>query len=291
MNNFKIFFTVLLILPFTIAAQNFNVISVVGKATKADGTAIVPNMVLKSSDKIKLDPNSVLGMIYNQNKAVELKAGSHDLLTVEKNVIAKKQDFSSKYLTKVVNQTTALGNISTLTAKNGTVVLNSPFSNVSPLNGSNVLNDVKFTWTSPIISPKSYNFFIKNAAGTEVFKKEVTTNSITLKLSDIKLVVNEKYTWFVSTDKGSTSPFDFKVLAPVFAMKVNSDISKIKSELNDSPQLQKMTIAQYYEDNGMLSEAAILYAELAKENDSETFRQTYSSFLNRTSTKGKAKSN
>jgi hypothetical protein len=133
-------------------------------------------------------------------------------------------------------------------------------------------------------APPPYIVTFKSLFEDELKKEEVNTNSITIDLSDVSFENedNIKVEVKAKSDNGSkkSDAYTIKRLSKADKDRINKLLVDLKGIMSEETALNKQIMAAFYEQNGLLIDAATAYQEAIKlAPDVAQLHDEYNEFL------------
>ncbi|MCI0751069.1 MAG: hypothetical protein L0Y35_04470 [Flammeovirgaceae bacterium] len=287
MKRFLVFVIVGLILASPVLAQNyaFKVMINEGKTEVKTGgmwqTVRVGGSLL-SDDELKVPANGYLALNHYSGKVLEVKqAGQYKVAdlsakvtnTADKGIMNKYTDFVLSKQTEKTNKLSATGAVHRGSPDD--IIVFMPEK-------SQVFNDViNVSWDSEKITGP-YTVFIVNLFGDELKRMETTEKSIQLNLNDFAYEKNLLVR--VSSKSASKTSKDYAVskLTGNEKVKHTETYNQIKDQVNEATAINYLIKASFFEQNGLLVDAATAHQEAVKLAPGVTaYQEAYLNFLYR----------
>ena len=242
---------------------------------------------LKDTDELKLSDNAYVGLAHVNGKPIEIKkAGTYkvspdltSLVTSGSTVLQKYVDFalSNNSAEAKKNRLSATGAVQRAAEHSG-IRLTLP-----PNQNSGILNDIAvINWGSTQVKGP-YVVTFRNMFDDVLQRVETPETSITLNLAGKPLAAENAILIEVSAKQDPALISEqhlIKRLAPAQQEAVRTQLDELLGEIEGQSALDKLILAGFYEENGLLIDAITAYEkaiELAP--DVQEFRDAYDAFL------------
>lgn len=236
---------------------------------------------INTEDEIMVPQNSYLGLVHVNGKSLEVKdAGKYKVADLAakmgegSSVLNKYTDFILSNNTQKKNNLAATGAVHR-GGDNIKIYLPKPESAVV------FNNQVIISWEKDKITPP-YTVTFKSMFGDELKKEQVTTNSVTIDLSDPSFVNEDNFLVDViskSANKESES-YTIKKLSKADKERIKNLLNEIKDAVTEETAMNKLVLAGFYEQNGLLIDAATSYQEAIKlAPDVMQYQEEFTDFL------------
>lgn len=237
---------------------------------------------LNSVDELKVSENSYVGLVHKTGKPLELKqAGKYKVSDLSakvsggSSVLTKYTDFILSSNTQKTNSLHATGAVT-----RGTVI---PLFLPSALQSPLIYNDeIIINWdTDKISGPYIVRF--NSLFDDELAKFETMDNSIKINLSDTRFV-NEDNILVIVISKldmnKASEKYTLKRLSKADKERIKISLNEISSSTQEATAINKLVLAGFYEQNGLLIDATTTYLEAIKlAPDVPDFKEQYNNFL------------
>jgi hypothetical protein len=243
---------------------------------------------LQANDEVKIADNAYIGLVHKSGKPMELKqAGSYkvsDLSTKVGNgssVLNKYTDFIlSSNAENKKNKLSATGAVHRA-AGDAVAAINLAL----PENAySGIYNTVAVVnWDDHVAGP--YVVTVKNMFEEDITKIETPETGVQIDLADPKFAAEDAILVLISskTDPKLTSKQHLiKKLDKANQQRIKTSLTEIMGEVQDPTPLNKLLLASFYEQNGLLIDAIGAYEEAVKlAPDVTDYKDAYNDFLTR----------
>jgi hypothetical protein len=278
-----------LLVSLTLSAQDeiaFKVLVNKGKSEIKAGPnwqAVKVGSSLKAADELKVSENSYVGLVHVNGKPLEIKQpGKY-----------KVGDLAAKVSggTSVLNKYTDFILSSNATKKNnlaatGAVHRGTAFPVFLPVTAQKAVifkDDIIINWDFGM-QKGPFVVFLTSMFGDELMKKETNDSFLRINLSDPLLVNEDNIIVRVETKNGSKSDdYTLKRLSKADKDRVKTAYSEVVGQMDESTALSKYFMAGFFEENGLLIDAATAYQEAIQLEPS--YMEEYNDFLLRTGLK------
>ena len=237
---------------------------------------------LKSADEIKVTENSYVGLVHVSGKPLELKkAGKYKVAD-----LAGKMSGGSSVLNKYTDfilssNATKNNNL----AATGAVHRGTDFPLYLPLKEQNpvVYNDeIIISWDAEK-AQGPYVVYLKNLFDDELQKVETKENKIKVNLADNTLANEEDILVTVAAKSNSnkkSEPYTLKRLPKADKERIKSSLNEISGQISEPNALNKLVLAGFFEQNGLLIDAATAYLEAIQlAPDVPAYKDNFKEFL------------
>jgi hypothetical protein len=271
----------------TVCGQDytFKVLVNKGQNTFKTGTEWLPIKVgttLNKVDELRISPNGYLGLVHVTGKPLEVKeAGPHkvsDLATKVKantSILHKYTDF---ILSTSVEKPTNLNVTGSVTRGDDEITVYLPDAKRAV-----VLNDeVRISWMK---HEKTSNYFIQfnSMFGDELDRHELSDTSFVVNLGKGKFSNEDNIIVkvFSSTDPTIDSKeFVVKKVSVADKNRLSKDLEEMKSLIAEKTALNHFYLANFYEQNSLLIDAATAYQNAIRTApDVQQFRLAFERFI------------
>ncbi len=276
---------------------------------------------LSIKDKLKVSDNAYVGLLYiSTNRSMELKkSGTYSVSSLAKEMKKKKKGFNERFAGYVLDEMTGssdmfatgagddmsnLGSVERaiggdesnekvqeltgtdkkvsnlvttvadkLTAKDNSIIIK------LPRNTYLADESADFSWY-PRQGVSTYELVIVNPLNKVVYTKKTHNNTVTVNFKDGDFRKGATYYWYVSDGKQSSTQYAVYWLSDQEMQNINNSLSSI--DINDLNSLDRIMLAQYYEDKNIMMRAIDQY-EKAIEASPEVndFKKVYAKYLTR----------
>ncbi|MBL7859388.1 MAG: hypothetical protein JNM57_16975 [Cyclobacteriaceae bacterium] len=244
---------------------------------------------LKASDEIKLPENAYLGLIHVSGKPLELKeAGKYSVADLDKKIGSSGTSVLNKYADFVLSANKEKKNNLAATGavhrgpNNIKIYLPKPESAIV-YNNTVIISWEKDKAQSP------YLVTFKSMFGDELKKAEVTENAISIDLNDSNFDNEDNIIVTVASkaDRNKVSDeYTLKKLSKGDKVRIKNSLNEIVEQTAEQTALNKLVLAGFYEQNGLLIDASTAYLEAIKlAPDVTPYADAYNDFLLRNALK------
>jgi hypothetical protein len=238
---------------------------------------------LRSQDKIKVTQNAYVGLVHSSGKPLELKqAGEYKVSELSDRVKNSGASVMTKYTDFILSSNTEKKNN---LAATGAVHRGLPKVEVyipAFPKGQVVYNDdVIITWDNKFAGPYIVKF--TNIFDDELDKAETADAFFKLNLADIKFVKEDNITVKVYPKADPTKisdGFTLRRIAKAEKEHITKSLKEIATPTQEPTALNKYILAGFYEENGLLIDAATSYHEAIKmAPDVTAYQEEFNAFL------------
>lgn len=257
------------------------------KPSGGDWEALKSGAKLNKGDEIKLAENAYVGLVHKSGKTLELKeAGTKKIDDLSKQVGNGNSSITSKYadfvMAKMSSQSkeenrrkyaSVTGAVERAADDASIKVLMPPTSEVY---GSNPI----VTWNP--VEGKKYKVVLKNWFDKTIETKETSDNWLKIDMNDpalakeqliivsVKLADNEEFT---------SGDYGIKRLDEEKAKKFEDDLTELKSALTEESSLNRLILAEFFEENGLIVDALTNYVTAIQLSpDVDYFKDAFDEF-------------
>lgn len=139
---------------------------------------------------------------------------------------------------------------------------------------------IDFSWNKHKKASK-YTFHILDVNNKEIFAKEVQDTSLSLDLATVGLSRSTNYFWYVNSGKYKSDQNGIYWLSEVQQSSIKSEIEDITGNDDDLDAITYVVLALYYEDENIMNRAMDCYKKAIKIAPIDSYKKTYSRFLQR----------
>jgi hypothetical protein len=260
-----------------------------GKTEIKSGAAWVPMKVglsLGDNDEVRLAENSYLGLVNSSGKPLELKqAGRHTVKSLlakigpGTTVLNKYTDFILSSAAEPKTGLTATGAVH----RGQEISLHMPKGDKGIVFG----NEVIVNWDNKALLPP-YKVVFQSFFEDELYSVETKNNYVTINLND-KNFSNEDNILVVVTslsDSKVSEKHTIRKMSKNDNERIKSAIKENNIDVNVPTALGKLFLARFYEEHGLLINAAtVLQQATILEPDVPAYQEAYLDFLYRTGLK------
>jgi len=249
-----------------------------------------PGLTLFSSDEILATNGAYIGLMHRTGRTIEVRtAGTTKIVDLEAKIISSKKSVTSKYATFVLNKMKAGdGNVSTnyrynMKATGAVERANSTAISAMLPTSVSVLNpEVIVRWNS-VGAGAFYEITVKNIFDEELITAETDKTHLLINLDDENLAAEELIVLSIKVKDNPDlfSPeYGIERLSSEKAQTLSASLAELKSELSGDSPLDKLILASYFEENGLILDALTQYEEILEMSpDVEDFKMLYGEFL------------
>ncbi len=268
-----------------------------GKITLTRGTKILtvkPGEKIYDNDKIRLNKNTYLDLVYKDGRTLELKkVGTYDyknlvsILNSNKSSTTKK--FTKYVLAQFVQSVDDIGNMKVT----GSVerLIKFPIDYCTPSN-TDIYEDIAtFSWYPTL--KKSYIFSIVDNAGKVIFSKQLNDTSISINFKKNKLTRGDNYKWFLTEagkNKSLTDTSHFYWLPQSKATLIKDSVNILMKDFrNIDNSLKQTLLASFYNNHKLYIDMLAAYEKAIHYSPKDiTYKKLYIQALNNVGLKRKA---
>lgn len=237
---------------------------------------------LKSSDELKVTENSYVGLVHITGKPLELKQpGKYKVIDLAAKV-GGGSSVLNKYTDFILSANTAKKNN---LAATGAVHRGTEFRLYLPEKAQEAViynDEIIISWDGEKI-PGPYVVKFNSMFEDELAKMETKENKIKVNLADDSFVNEDNILVTVQSksDAGKVSnKYTLKRLSTADKQRIKNSLNEISSQLTEPTALNKLILSGFFEQNGLLIDAATAYQqaiELAP--DVPAYKDDYNNFL------------
>jgi hypothetical protein len=257
-------------------------------------TALLIGRKLIKGDKLTVSEGGYVGLAHVSGKTIEIKkAGTYTADALVAEVSTQNSAAAQKYVNFVAGQMTSnsenlaqnkhqyMGVTGSVERAIGASI------NVLSHKKEEVYNDAILIRWSAVDSTPTYVVIFENMFDEQVYKVETSNTEIVVDMSKLNIKTQEdmtlKYRIEVKGRKIKSADNSITYVAASKEQKVASELTAIKKENPEDNALNRMVLAAFYEDNGLILNAMEQYQEAMKlEPEVEDYRLAYAQFLERT---------
>jgi len=282
----------------------FKVLASKGSNKVVSGTehkSVLIGQKLLSTDKIIVGENSYLGLAHKNGKTIELKkAGTYEVSKLSSEVAAQNAGVAKKYVDFVAGEMSSQDedlakNRHKYMAVTGSVERDVPLKDkekitislIAPSREAICLADQILLKWKPIEKAGTYIVTLYDIGEEPINTIETTENNVLIDLSKYN-IQNEKSVLCKVSLKGkkeiSSELYPLKYIEdPAKAASTEKEVAEVKAELKEETALNKIILASFYEEKGLILEALAAYESALKmEPEVEDYKVAYGKFLERT---------
>lgn len=264
----------------------------VKKAGTASAIQLKTGATLNSEDLIISADGSYIGLMHKTGKTTEVRgAGTKRVSEIEKQVQLGSTSVSDRYASFVMNKMNETETTEVRSRLNATGAVSratgSAAINVMAPDQSEVLGDktvVRWNKAEGMAEGDTYTVKVKNIFDEIIYKVETEKTFVELDLSSEQMK-NEAGLYLVKVYKSnneeiSSEEVGIKKVKSTDRREVQENLAALKAEVSEDSPLNKLIIASFYEENGLILDALTKYEEAIKmAPDVEDFQQIYGAFL------------
>jgi hypothetical protein len=276
---------------------SFRVLGTKG-ANTAGGNALRVGSTIAPNQTITVGTDAYLGLAHSSGKTLELKkAGTYTVKELEAKLNTHQSDLASQYAKFIVDELTASGDAAGRQArmsKTGSVQRASaamaPIQVMLPTATDVLDGKITLKWylsdNAKIHANdvKKYKVSVTNMFGEMLVEKEVTEKEITLDLLSDELKKESKAIMYSVSVVGhpevnsGDEPYSLKKLKPTEMQSIKHELASLPT---DDSALNKIILARFFEDKGLIANAMYAYEEAVKSSELDQYQSLYNSFLER----------
>lgn len=251
----------------------------------SEWVAIKTGVSLGPGDELKVSENSYLGLIHKTGKPLEIKqSGSYKVADLAASV-SGGASVLNKYTDFILSSNSAEAKKNRLSAT-GAVHRGFGLDVFLPTLGEKERQFVfgskaTIAWEESNEGP--FEVTIESLFGDELMKLETPENQISINLKDPKLASESSFLVQVrskSDHNVKSDPHMMRNLTGPQLEQITKAYEEIKPQVNGENALQKYLLAGFFEENGLLIDAATAYQEAIKlAPDVPTYKESYEDFL------------
>ena len=263
----------------------------VKKAGSTEAVGLKTGTTLMSGDEIIVGSGSYIGLMHKTGKTTELRAaGTKTVADLEKSIASKKTSATSKYAAYLSQKMNDDGKVSLASRSNATgAVSRALVGGAIPVMVPGANNEVfgEYTiirWKNPegMEDGTSYIVRVQNIFEEVILENETNENSFELNFNDVP---NETGLYLVTIlVKGDES---VKSDPPIGIKRKDSGTAEIttvyndlSAELTEETSMNKLVLASFFEENGLLLDALTKYEEAVELSpEISDFQSLYDAFL------------
>lgn len=251
---------------------------------------------LFKDDKVIIGENSYLGLAHKSGKTIELKkAGTYEISKLSSEVASQNAGVAKKYVDFVAGELSSTDEDMAKNRHKYMAVTGSVERDVKNASGIKVLTpkDV-FTLSTPVTlrwvptheSSNTYVITLTDLSDEPVYTVETKENFVIVDLDKLNIKKEKNLLWKVavkdSKPKVESEPAILKYVDEAKAATLEKQVADIKAELKEETALNKLVLASFYEENGLILEALASYeAAMKLEPEVEDYKIAYGKFLER----------
>lgn len=280
--------TILVISALSLRAQNeyaFKVLVNKGKNEVKAGEnwqAVKVGTSLKSSDELKVTENSYMGLVHANGKPLELKQpGKYKVVDLAAKV-SGGTSVLNKYTDFILSANTVKKNN---LAATGAVHRGTEFPLYLPEKAQEAViynDEIIIGWDGEKIHGP-YVVKFNSMFEDELAKTETKENKIKVNLADDSFVNEDNILVTVQSksDPGKvSSKYTLKRLSTADKQRIKSSLNEISGQLTEPTALNKLILAGFFEQNGLLIDAATAYQQAIElEPEVPAYKDDYNTFL------------
>ncbi len=246
--------------------------SISKSANAVDWKTLRTGQKISKDDKIKLEPNSFLGLVHKSGRTLELKtAGTFSANELATKVTASQASFNQKYVDFMINE---------ITKAEGEDVNKNRHSNMGiegkveravtdivalfPQEGTAaVLSDQLLLKWNKLANTKTYRINVTDMFDEVLYTTTVADTSYVLDLSQAKLSKENSYLIAISSverPNATFSKYSVNKLSATDAGTLNKKLSAFQ-EGKEETSLSKLIQASFFEENKLYMDALRCYDE------------------------------
>jgi hypothetical protein len=237
---------------------------------------------LKASDELKVSENSYVGLVHVTGKPLEVKqAGKYKIVDLAAkvnggaSVLNKYTDFILSANADKKNRLVATGAV-----HRGPDALK---VNLPKAEFAIVFNNIIIINWETSKAPAPYVITFNSMFGDELKKLETKENNITIDLNDYSFANEDNILVKVSskTDPNKVSDeYTLKRGSRADTNRIKNAYNEIKGQVAEESALNKLVLAGFYEQNGLLIDAITAYQEaIHLEPNVQEYKDAYDNFL------------
>jgi len=240
-----------------------------------------------SKDEIRVPENGYLGLVHVSGKSIELKEAK----TWTVADLSAKMGQGSSVLTKytdfiISNNTQKKGLVATGAVDRGPRNIKVYLPEQSPVIFN---NKVIITWEKKADVKGPFIVKLNSVFGDELKKEEVTGNSITIDLDASNLESEDNILFQVlskSEPNKQSKQYTIKKLSKADKERIKTTLKDVQSATAEETAINKLILAGFYEQNGLLIDASTAYQEgILLAPDVPQFQEDFNDFMLRNAIK------
>jgi hypothetical protein len=248
---------------------------------------------LFKDDKIVLGENAYLGLAHKSGKTIELKkAGTYEVSKLSGEVVSQNASVAKKYVDFVAGEITSKDedmakNRHKYMAVTGSVERSTEgaLKIVTPKEAYVLAGPVMLKWQA-VENAEAYVVTLTDLAEEPVYTIETKETFVVIDLSKLNFKAEKNYLWKVSVKNSKKKIESEKAILKYVdedkAPQLEKAVSEIKTELSEETALNKLVLASFYEENGLILDALSNYeAAMKLEPEVEDYKVAYGKFLER----------
>lgn len=242
---------------------------------------------LKSNDQLKVSSQAYLGLMHASGKTLEVRdEGTYKVSVLETQVSKGDNSVITKYADFVQRKMSEEERASTRNrlAATGAVERGLSDINVFLPKSADFYGDKAWVGWENKGEGKTYSVKVKNWFDEVILEKVTEENYVELDFNDPKLKDQRLLVVNVSLKGEDVKSPDYGVrrVAKDEVSKIEGEYSELNSGLNEDSPLDKLILAEFFEQKGVLVDAGSKYLEaIQKSPDVEYFKEAYAEFLMR----------
>jgi hypothetical protein len=245
--------------------------------------------VLHSGDVLIAAEGAYIGLMHKTGKTLEVRnEGKMPVSELEKQVKTGKSSTMqrlSSFVSDKLNEESKSNYRQRMSAGAITRSVQGPINVFVPGETSDYIGDYAILrWNEHSNnSGKTYFLTIKNLSDEVIFEKEINEPFIKLDFSTGELRDSKELyicTLALKNDPSVYTGFNLKLKEGSQAKTIKSDLEYLRQELGEETILNKLMLAAYFEDKGLLVDAITMYEEaMAMAPDMPEVKEFYDDFL------------
>ena len=294
MKNLIFIFSLLLTTTVFAQGYSFRVLANKGQNQIKSGNgatvALKTGATLTEKDQLIAGAGTYIGLMHKSGKTIEVREpGTYTIASLEAKVEEKNVSVASKYAQFIANKMNDDGSVSPLNrmAATGAVsrAVGGAITVLVPGESMDILGDkAVLRWSNPIGYEEGtpYNVNIQNIFDEVIFTESTTENFINLDFNEIE---NESglYLVIISTEvNGETlesAKIGIKKVDETEEADLVANYVALKEEVPGDSPMDKLVLASFFEENGMVLDALTKYEEIVQANpEVDDFMELYNAF-------------
>jgi hypothetical protein len=250
--------------------------------TGGNWTPVKVGSSVGSKDEIKVTENSYLGLVHVSGKSIELKEAKTYSVADLSAKIGQGTSVLNKYTDFILsNNAQKKNNLQATGAVHrgpGKIKIYLPGESPVVFNNKIIINWEK---TDDVKGPFIVKF--NSMFGDELKKEEVNGYSLTIELNDPSFEAEDNFLVQIISKPDpnkQSDPYTIKKLSKADKERIKISLKDVQSGTTEQTAINKLLLAAFYEQNGLLIDASTAYQEAIKlAPDVIQFQEDYTDFM------------
>ena len=266
--------------------------NMVKKAGSSSAITLKTGATLNADDLIISADGSYIGLMHKTGKTTEVRgAGTKRVSDIEKQVQIGSTTVANRYASFVMNKMNESETTDVRSRLNATGAVSratgSAAINIMAPNSAEVLGDrtvVRWNKAAEMAEGETYTVKVKNIFDEIIYQVETAKTFVELDFTTEEMS-NDAGLYLVTIYKSNdeeiaSSEVGIKKVKSTDKRDVQENLAALKAEISDDSPLNKLILASFYEENGLILDALTKYEEAIKmAPEVEDFQQLYEAFL------------